>query len=124
MANAGEPQPGSGRWDPNCEWPPHPRRLLEPDAVFDSMVPTYLARINKTQMLRTAFANRAHIPGRVRGEISGLGRGYAYSTEFAHSVHAEFARSFREFSPSLGGRASGRREASASPLDHHLLLGL
>lgn len=77
MAKAGEPQPGFGRWDPSCEWPPHPRRLLEPDAVFDSMVPTYLARINKTQMLRTAFANRAHIPGRVRGEISGLGRGYA-----------------------------------------------
>jgi hypothetical protein len=47
----------------------------------------------------------------------------AYSTEFARSVHAEFVRSFRGFSPTLGGRASGRREASASPLDHHLLLG-
>jgi len=70
-------RPGFGRWDPNCEWPPHPRRLLDPDAVFDSMVPVYLARLNKTQMLRTAFANRAHIPSRVRGEISGLGRGYA-----------------------------------------------
>ena len=46
----------------------------------------------------------------------------AHSTEFAHSVHAEFARSFRGFSPTLGGRVSGRREASARPLDHHLLL--
>jgi serine/threonine protein kinase len=48
----------------------------------------------------------------------------AHSAEFAHSVHAEFALPFRGFSPTLGGRASGRREASASPLDHHLLLGV
>jgi hypothetical protein len=81
VAEAGSPKPGFGRWDPNCEWPPHPRRLLEPDVVFDSMVPTYLARLNKIQMLRTAFADRAHIPGKVRGEISGLGRGYAGVTE-------------------------------------------
>jgi hypothetical protein len=41
----------------------------------------------------------------------------AYSTEFARSVHAEFVRSFRGFSPTLGGRASGRRESvSESPL--------
>jgi len=52
-------------------------------------------------------------------QIQGSG---AHSTQFAHSVHAEFARSFRGFSPTLGGRASGRREASARPLDHHLLL--
>ena len=82
MTTAGGPTlPGTGPWDPNCEWPPHPRRLLEPDTVFDSMVPAYLARLNKIQMLRTAFANRAHIPGRVRGELLGLGRGYSGVTE-------------------------------------------
>ena len=40
----------------------------------------------------------------------------AHSTESAHSVHAETATPFRWFSPPLGGRASGRREASAHPL--------
>jgi hypothetical protein len=45
----------------------------------------------------------------------------AHSTESAHSVHAETATPFRWFSPPLGGRASGRREASAHPLVSHLL---
>ncbi len=40
----------------------------------------------------------------------------AHSTELARSVHAELATSFHRFWPTLGGRASGRREASAHPL--------
>ena len=40
------------------------------------MVPCYLARANRVQMLREAFAGRAHMPNRVRGEIAGLSNGY------------------------------------------------
>ena len=53
-------------------------------------------------------------PERARWLIYAL---VAHSTESAHSVHAETATPFRWFSPPLGGRASGRREASAHPLN-------
>jgi hypothetical protein len=63
-------------FDPYYEWPAHPRRLLEAvGAVFDANVPVDLALANRCQMLRKAFARRAHIPDRVRGEIMGLAQG-------------------------------------------------
>ncbi|MFV2063920.1 MAG: hypothetical protein ACC726_10475 [Chloroflexota bacterium] len=40
--------------------------------MFDTMVPHYLALVNRVQMLRESFSGRAHIPDRVRGEITGL----------------------------------------------------
>jgi predicted nucleic acid-binding protein len=70
------PAIGTGDFDPREEWPAHPRRLLTAHVVFDTMVPCYLARANRVQMLREAFAGRAHIPSRVRGEISGLANAY------------------------------------------------
>jgi len=57
------------------EWPAHPRRLLAAHTVFDTMVPVALARANRHQMLRDAFAGRAHVPDRVRGEIMGHAEG-------------------------------------------------
>lgn len=57
------------------EWPAHPRRLLAAQTVFDTMVPVALARANRHQMLRDAFAGRAHVPDRVRGEIMGHAEG-------------------------------------------------
>lgn len=54
------------------EWPAHPRRLLTAQTIFDANVPIKLAVANRTQMLTTAFATRAHIPDAVRGEISGI----------------------------------------------------
>jgi predicted nucleic acid-binding protein len=56
------------------EWPAHPRRLLTAHTIFDANVPISLAEANKTQMLRAAFSGRAHIPGGVRAEISGIAR--------------------------------------------------
>jgi hypothetical protein len=39
------------------------------------MIPVALARANRHEMLRGAFAGRAHIPDRVRGEIMGHATG-------------------------------------------------
>jgi hypothetical protein len=68
---------GTGQFDARVEWPPHPRRLLEAHAVFDTNVPMHLAIANRCQMLRKTFAGRAHIPDRVRGELMGLAEGNA-----------------------------------------------
>ncbi|MGO9178017.1 MAG: hypothetical protein ACLQBX_17030 [Candidatus Limnocylindrales bacterium] len=77
MPGSSRGTPGGGPFDARREWPAHPRRLLIAHAVFDTMVPCWLARENRVQMLRQAFAGRAHIPGRVRGELRGLARGSA-----------------------------------------------
>jgi len=41
----------------------------------------------------------------------------AHSAEFARPFRSEFAAPFQGFGPPLGGRSSGRREASAHPLN-------
>jgi hypothetical protein len=68
----GADAPGTGPFEPALEWPAHPRRLLIAEVVFDTMVPFFLACANRVQLLSEAFAGRAHIPDRVRGELSGL----------------------------------------------------
>ena len=45
----------------------------------------------------------------------------AHSAEFARSFRSEFATSVHGFGPPLGGRVSGRREASVHPLESRLL---
>ncbi len=40
-----------------------------------------------------------------------------HSAEFARSFRSEFATLFHGFGPPLGGRVSGRREASTHPLN-------
>ena len=69
------PEPGTGPFDPVREWPAHPRRLVTAEVVFDTMVPFCFACVNRVQLLRDAFAGRAHIPDRVRGELAGLSNG-------------------------------------------------
>jgi len=62
---------------------------------------------------RTELENALGLTGR---EYS-LVRLNAHSAEFARSFRSEFATSVHGFGPPLGGRSSGRREASTHPLN-------